>query len=123
MSIVLQTDFSRFCQPPFCHASSSTPGECRKKCTSFTKEPAKYETIRGVCPTLQAVAIKTIRYWKLVDLGPFLRVDYENDFKAIVLLRDPRSMYHSRKQLHMKNTGIKQIRRLTAKETRVVFGT
>ena len=97
--------FSRFCHPPFCHENSKTPGECRKKCSSFAKEPAKYELINEVCQDIDAVAVKSIRYWKLMDLGPFFKADYMYDFKSIVLIRDPRSMYHSRKQLHIKNSG------------------
>ena len=97
----------RFCLPPFCYQNPATPGECRKKCSSFSTDPEKYKKIESICPKLDLVAVKTIRYWKLADLGPFLKADYDLDFKAIMLIRDPRSMYHSRKQLYMKNSGSK----------------
>merc|ERR1712176_1740626 len=50
---------------------------------------------------VNTVAIKPIRFLDLKRLHPFYADNYPIDFKAVLLVRDPRSMYHSRKKIHL----------------------
>ena len=70
---------------------------CHQHCESPVSAPEKFELIEKVCQNdLNTVVVKTIRFWGLSDLAPFLDEKYDLDFKTIVLVRDPRSTYHSR---------------------------
>ena len=48
---------------------------------------------------VNTVAIKTIRFHDITKLKPFYDVNYDLNFKAVMLIRDPRSMFHSRKNI------------------------
>ena len=78
--------------------SKQTVGEsCRKHCKSPAAAPEKLELMENVCNnTVDTVVVKTIRFWGLGDLAPFLDENFDLDFRTIVLVRDPRSTYHSR---------------------------
>lgn len=78
--------------------SDRTVGKmCHQHCESPVSAPEKFELIEKVCQNdLDTVVVKTIRFWGLSDLAPFLDEKYDLDFKTIVLVRDPRSTYHSR---------------------------
>ena len=85
----------------FYHFSKTSVGPaCHKNCESPAEAPAKFDLMEKVCRNdVSTVAVKTIRFWSLPDLEPFLSPDYDLDFKSIILVRDPRSSFHSRKVL------------------------
>ena len=57
------------------------------------------------------MAIKTIRFLELKKLKPFYDDTYPMKFRVVMLVRDPRSMYHSRKKifLNLENGNNKQM--------------
>ena len=81
-----------------CIFSERTVGKnCHQHCESPAAAPEKFELMEKVCKKdLDTVVGKTIRLWGLSELDPFLDEKYDLDFKVIVLVRDPRSTYHSR---------------------------
>jgi len=50
---------------------------------------------------VSAVAIKTIRFFDLKKLKPFYSENYDKKFRVVMLVRDPRNMYHSRKKIFL----------------------
>ena len=60
--------------------------------------------IEEICANqLNTVAVKTIRIANLSQLEPLFFGDFDMNLKVVVLVRDPRSIYHSRKKIAMKN--------------------
>jgi len=88
---------TRFCKPPFCWNPDAPPTQCKKQCSSPGADKAKMRHMERICKEeVNTVAIKTIRFLDLKRLHPFYADNYPIDFKAVLLVRDPRSMYHSR---------------------------
>jgi len=52
---------------------------------------------------VSAVAIKTIRFLDLKRLEYFYSENYDKKFRVVMLVRDPRNMYHSRKKILLMN--------------------
>ena len=52
---------------------------------------------------VDTVAAKVIRFSEISALKPFYSDDYDLNFRVIHLVRDPRSMMHSRKSLDTGN--------------------
>ena len=48
---------------------------------------------------MDTVAIKVIRMNDISLLKPFYDPSYDLNFRAVLLIRDPRSMFHSRKSI------------------------
>ena len=48
---------------------------------------------------IDTVAIKVIRMNDISLLKPFYDSSYDLNFRAVLLIRDPRSMFHSRKSI------------------------
>jgi len=93
---------TRFCKPPFCWNPDAPPTQCKKQCSSPGADKAKMRHMERICKEeVNTVAIKTIRFLDLKRLHPFYADSYPIDFKAVLLVRDPRSMYHSRKKIHL----------------------
>lgn len=93
---------TRFCTPPFCWKKDAPPTQCKKQCESPGKQIAKYAYMEKICrDEVDAVAIKTIRFMELKKLKNFYSDDYPMKFRVIMLVRDPRSMYHSRKKIFL----------------------
>ena len=57
---------------------------------------------------VDAVAIKIIRMHDISLLKPFYDPSYDLNFRAILLIRDPRSMFHSRKSIALNLNHYKQ---------------
>ena len=95
---------SRLCKEPFCDSHIGLkPKYCRKHCNNFELEE-KHRLIEDICNTqLNVVAMKTIRISSLSQLEPFFSDNFDMNFKVVVLVRDPRSIFHSRKKIAMKN--------------------
>ena len=88
---------TRFCKPPFCWNPDAPATQCKKQCSPPGSDRAKLEHMERICKEeVNTVAIKTIRFLDLKRLHPFYADSYPIDFKAVFLVRDPRSMYHSR---------------------------
>ena len=101
-----------FIKPPFCWKKDAPATQCKKQCESPGKQPAKYDYIQKVCQSeVDTVAIKTIRFLELKKLKPFYDDSYPMKFRVVMLVRDPRSMYHSRKKifLNLENGNGKQM--------------
>jgi hypothetical protein len=93
---------TRFCRPPFCWKKDAPPTQCKRQCESPGKQPAKYDYMEKVCKEdVDTVAIKTIRFTDLSKLEDFYSEDYPMKFRVVMLVRDPRSMYHSRKKIFL----------------------
>ncbi|CBY15057.1 unnamed protein product [Oikopleura dioica] len=93
---------TRFCKPPFCWNPDAPATQCKKQCSSPGSDKAKLRHMERICKEeVNSVAIKTIRFLDLKRLHPFYADSYPIDFKAVLLVRDPRSMYHSRKKIHL----------------------
>merc|ERR1712037_606645 len=93
---------TRFCKPPFCWNPDAPATQCKKQCSSPGSDKAKLRHMERICKEeVNTVAIKTIRFLDLKRLHPFYAENYPIDFKAVLLVRDPRSMYHSRKKIHL----------------------
>ena len=88
---------TRFCKPPFCWNPDAPETQCKKQCSSPGSDKAKMRHMERICKEeVNTVSIKTIRFLDLKRLHPFYADSYPIDFKAVLLVRDPRSMYHSR---------------------------
>jgi len=95
----------RLCLPPFCWSTSETDVgiNCHRNCESPKEAPGKIDLLEKVCQNdVDTVAVKTIRFWNIEKLAPFFSDKYDIDFKAVVLIRDPRSVYNSRKNLYIQ---------------------
>jgi len=91
---------TRFCQPPFCWADQAPLTQCKRHCEGPVKTKKKKAYLAQLCQNdVNTVAIKTIRFHDMTKLKPFYDVNYDLNFKAVMLIRDPRSMFHSRKNI------------------------
>ena len=107
---------TRFCQAPFCWADNAPKSQCKRQCqnpvsVSFhpknptqsgiifqSKKKAHY--LERLCKKdVDTVAIKVIRMNDISLLKPFYDPNYDLNFRAVLLIRDPRSMFHSRKSI------------------------
>ena len=110
--IIFDDFFNFLIKPPFCWKKDAPATQCKKQCESPGKQPAKYDYIQKVCQSeVDTVAIKTIRFLELKKLKPFYDDSYPMKFRVVMLVRDPRSMYHSRKKifLNLENGNGKQM--------------
>ena len=98
---------TRLCKEPFCDSHTGLkPKYCRKHCGNFELHTAeeKHYLIEEICKNqLNTVAVKTIRISSLSQLEPLFFGDFDMNLKVVVLVRDPRSIYHSRKKIAMNN--------------------
>ena len=98
---------TRLCKEPFCDSHTGLkPKYCRKHCSNFAvnTEEEKHNLIEEICANqLNTVAVKTIRISSLSQLEPLFSGDFDMNLKVVVLVRDPRSIYHSRKKIAMNN--------------------
>jgi len=84
---------ARLCQPPFCHSDfSSDPQQCYSHCPDVNLEQAA-----NVCSRTLPV-IKTIRLCDL-ELLQDSAEKYSENLKIIILVRDPRGIFNSRRQV------------------------
>ena len=90
-------------------------------CEKPRKAPEKFEMIENIClNNVSTVAIKTIRFLNLTTLDPLfseqsldpLYPSIVPNFRVIVVVRDPRSTYHSRKVLYLDKQFNDEIQRL-----------
>ena len=115
---------TRFCQPPFCWADQAPPTQCKRFCEGPVKTKKKKQFLQNLCEKeVQTVAIKTIRFHDVAKLRPFYEPSFDMNFKAVLLIRDPRSMFHSRKNILLNiekgsREALPDMMKLLAKECR-----
>lgn len=108
---------TRFCQAPFCWADNAPKSQCKRQCQNpvSVSEPwlvlpleiqkcfqskKKVRYLERLCKKdVDTVAIKVIRMNDISMLKPFYDPNYDMNFRAVLLIRDPRSMFHSRKSI------------------------
>ena len=111
---------TRFCQAPFCWADNAPKSQCKRQCqnpvsVSFQSHLAdkiyqnlksnfqskkKIHYLERLCKKdVDTVAIKVIRMNDISLLKPFYEPSYDLNFRAVLLIRDPRSMFHSWKSI------------------------
>ena len=109
---------TRFCQAPFCWADNAPKSQCKRQCqnpvsVSFFaivlwphnpklnfQSKKKIHYLERLCKKdVDTVAIKVIRMNDISMLKPFYEPSYDLNFRAVLLIRDPRSMFHSRKSI------------------------
>ena len=93
----------RLCREPFCDSKNGfKPKYCRKHCPNFELEE-RHHLIEDICKNqVNAVAMKTIRILSLSQIEPLFSGNFDMNLKVVVLVRDPRSIFHSRKKIAMK---------------------
>ena len=68
--------------------------------TKIVQSKKKIRYLERLCKKdVDTVAIKVIRMNDISMLKPFYDPSYDLNFRAVLLIRDPRSMFHSRKSI------------------------
>jgi len=95
---------TRFCKAPFCLSDNAPETQCISCSVSF-KSKNTTDYLSKVCEDeVDTVAVKVIRFREISALKPFYSDDYDLNFRVIHLVRDPRSIMHSRKSVEKPNS-------------------
>jgi len=117
-----------FCSPPFCGGDFTTDRKMcsRGPCKVFAKNSDLIHEANRICESKHVKAIKTIR---ITSISPFVEFfnefDSSQNFKFVLLIRDPRGMLNSRLRIsriqkHEKDKGAEITQKVIGQCERIV---
>ncbi|CBY32223.1 unnamed protein product [Oikopleura dioica] len=95
----------KFCQPPFCEAGGAkSAASCQESCKISWEQEETIELAKNACNKSHGVVASVTLLQDLLEIKKFINYKDVN-LKAIFLIRDPRSVFRSKKLSIIRNEG------------------